>query len=106
MAGHSAEFRVRADEPAVDGHFPGNPIVPGAVLLREVLRILAPQGDATCTEIRSARFFHPVRPGDRLVLRWQAQADGSIAFDCCSDGSATEAPERRALSGALRMQAA
>ncbi len=100
MAGHSAELHVRADEPAANGHFPGNPIVPGAVLLREVLRILSPDGEAMCCEIRSARFFHPVRPGDRLTIHWDAQAEGDISFTC-----ATETEARRVLSGTIRMRA-
>ena len=28
-------FRVEADHPALEGHFPGRPIVPGVVLLDE-----------------------------------------------------------------------
>ncbi len=95
----SADLQVRADEPAANGHFPGNPIVPGAVLLREILRIFAPDGDTACSEIRSARFFHPVRPGDRLTIVWEASAAGEISFTC----SAVD--ERRVLSGTLCMRA-
>jgi 3-hydroxymyristoyl/3-hydroxydecanoyl-(acyl carrier protein) dehydratase len=100
MAAHAAELHVRADEPSTPGHFPGNPIVPGAVLLREVLRIVAADGEATCCEIRSARFFQPVRPGDRLTLRWDAQEAGDISFAC-----ATGIAEQRVLSGTIRMRA-
>lgn len=99
MAAQSAEWHVRADEPAADGHFPGNPIIPGAVLLREILRRLAPDGAAFCCEIRSARFFHPVRPGDRLTMRWEAPAAGDISFSC-SAGTG----DRRVLSGTIRMR--
>ena len=106
MAEQVAEFRIRADEPAVDGHFPGNPIVPGAVLLREVLRILSPHPDAALSDIRSARFFHPVRPGGCMVLRWELQADGNIAFRCCTAASGMELAERCAFSGTIRMRAA
>ena len=39
-----AEFRhsigIAADHPAFAGHFPGMPILPGAVLLDEALRII------------------------------------------------------------------
>ncbi len=100
MAAHAAELHVRADEPSADGHFPGNPVIPGAVLLREVIRIVARDGAATCCEIRSARFFQPVRPGDRLTIRWDAQHAGDISFTC-----ATGTAGQRVLSGTIRMRA-
>jgi len=100
VAAHSAELHVRADEPAAVGHFPGNPIVPGAVLLREVLRILAADGEAVCCEIRSARFFRPVRPGDRLTVHWNAPAAGDVAFTC-----STGSTDSRVLAGTIRMRA-
>jgi 3-hydroxymyristoyl/3-hydroxydecanoyl-(acyl carrier protein) dehydratase len=33
-------LRLPADHPSVEGHFPGNPIFPGAVLLDEILHAL------------------------------------------------------------------
>lgn len=89
--------------PAAAGHFPGNPIIPGAVLLREVVAAIsatdeAPGGRAEGCEIRSAKFHHPVRPGDTLVIAWTGETGGEIRFSCAIDGS-----ERPALSGALRL---
>jgi hypothetical protein len=87
VAAQSAELQLRADEPAAVGHFPGNPIVPGAVLLREVLRIVVPGHAAAGCEISAARFYQPVRPGDRLTVRWDTEAAGDISFICstCAD---------------------
>jgi 3-hydroxyacyl-[acyl-carrier-protein] dehydratase len=34
---HAAEFRVGAEHPALPGHFPGRPVVPGVVILDEVI---------------------------------------------------------------------
>jgi 3-hydroxymyristoyl/3-hydroxydecanoyl-(acyl carrier protein) dehydratase len=96
VAAHSAELQVRADEPSAAGHFPGNPIVPGAVLLRELLRVLSPDGVARGCEIRSARFYQPVRPGDRLTLGWDEQQAGTIAFTCSARSTG-----QRVLSGTL-----
>jgi 3-hydroxyacyl-[acyl-carrier-protein] dehydratase len=101
MAAHVTDLHVRADEPSVEGHFPGNPIVPGAVLLREIVRVLGSDGGAACCEIRSARFYQPVHPGDRLTIRWDSQASGDIAFTC-SRGTT----EPSILSGTLRMRVA
>jgi 3-hydroxyacyl-[acyl-carrier-protein] dehydratase len=99
MATGSAALHLRADEPAAEGHFPGNPIIPGAVLLREILRVLAPDGGTTCCEIRSVRFFRPVRPGDRLILRWDGLPAERSSFTC-----AMEEGGERVLSGTLRLR--
>ncbi len=100
MSSHFAEYSVPANDPSAEGHFPGNPIIPGAVLLREVVRVLAAHGDAMCCEIRAARFLHPVRPGDRLAIVWEAKVADEISFTC-----STGSPERRVLVGTLRMRA-
>ena len=90
MATQSAELQLRADEPATVGHFPGNPIVPGAVLLREVMRIVVPDCAGHGCEISAARFYLPVRPGDRLTVRWDTQAAGDISFTCSTGAGSTD----------------
>jgi 3-hydroxyacyl-[acyl-carrier-protein] dehydratase len=100
MGQQSAERYLAADHPAAAGHFPGNPIIPGAVLLREVVRLLSAGGSAICNEIRSAKFLHPVRPGDHLVIVWEERADGEVSFTC-----SIKTAGRRVLTGTLRMRA-
>jgi 3-hydroxyacyl-[acyl-carrier-protein] dehydratase len=72
------------DHPTAAGHFPGNPIIPGAVLLDEVMAaIAAERGEpATPCEIRSVKFLLPVRPGDRIVIRWHETTGGETRFEC------------------------
>ena len=66
------EIRFAADHPAAQGHFPGNPIVPGAVLLAEALcAVGAALGrDLTRCRIASAKFPAASRPGDRIELEF------------------------------------
>lgn len=56
-----------AQHPAFPGHFPGSPLVPGALLLAEALEALGLGGAGT--RIVSAKFLHPVRPGERVEVR-------------------------------------
>ena len=99
MGSQSAERCLPLDEPSTEGHFPGNPIIPGAALLREVLHVVSP-GSTICCAIRSVKFLHPVRPGDRLVIAWEEKAPGEIGFVC-----STRNPDRRVLTGTLCMRA-
>lgn len=66
----TAERFFASDHPAAQGHFPGNPVIPGAVLLSEVLRAAQGQWGAGLSSCRilSAKFLAPVRPGDRLIM--------------------------------------
>lgn len=80
----SIEHRFEETHPTASGHFPGNPILPGAVLLDEVLRaiVLNCQRQARPVEVRAAKFLAPVRPGDRVTIRWARVRDREIKFEC------------------------
>jgi 3-hydroxymyristoyl/3-hydroxydecanoyl-(acyl carrier protein) dehydratase len=99
MASHCVELSLPVVDRSAEGHFPGNPIIPGAVLLRTIVGIVAADDRMICCEIRSARFLHPVRPGDRLTIGWEEKTAGEIGFTC-----STGSPERRVLVGTLRMR--
>jgi 3-hydroxyacyl-[acyl-carrier-protein] dehydratase len=88
---------------AAEGHFPGNPIIPGAVLLREIVAAISSGAEsggnaARCRDIRSAKFHHPVRPGDTIVVSWAVEAGGEVRFSC----SVASSP-RPAVTGVLRL---
>ena len=62
-----------ADEPVLAGHYPGAPIVPGVCVLelvhQTVRQIAERRGIAAwLTAITSARFLHPVQPGEVLDI--------------------------------------
>jgi len=99
----SREMRFNPDHPTAAGHFPGDPIIPGALLLDEVLLAIAEGEGRTvgACVIRAAKFLHPVRPGDRLVVRWDGHPAGETRFEC-----SLLDPERLALSGTVQLDAA
>lgn len=78
----SLEHRFDPEHPTAAGHFPGTPIIPGALLLDQVLRAIAAQISSTMPqEIRHAKFLYPVRPGDRVTLCWRRLDNGEVEFE-------------------------
>jgi 3-hydroxymyristoyl/3-hydroxydecanoyl-(acyl carrier protein) dehydratase len=77
-------LQLPAEHPSVAGHFPGNPIVPGAVLLDEILAAIerARGQPATAWAVKSVKFLRPVRPGDELALEITVAPDGDTRFRC------------------------
>jgi acyl-coenzyme A synthetase/AMP-(fatty) acid ligase len=71
--------RFPADHPAGPGHFPGHPVLPGAALLDELAAALFPEGWSGTIE--AAKFHHPVRPGDTIIVTQQTDC-GSTRFEC------------------------
>lgn len=79
----AGEIIFASDHPTASGHFPGNPIIPGALLLDEVVKIIAtPAGDTREIVFRSAKFLQPVRPGETITVQWQSLENGEIKFEC------------------------
>ena len=72
---HSATLRIPANHPALTGHFPGNPIVPGVVILDAVICAAeAWLGDGFHVHgLSHAKFLDPLLPDEaariELALR-------------------------------------
>lgn len=70
-------FIIPADDPCLDGHFPGRPLVPGVVLLERVLEAVeAAHGARGPLQLPQVKFLHPLLPGEEaeVVLEGTAPA--------------------------------
>lgn len=62
-----ADLSFPASHPAFAGHFPGAPMVPGALLIAAALDALGLGGAGTV--IASAKFLRPVAPDAQVAVR-------------------------------------
>jgi len=84
---------VPLDHPAFAGHFPGQPLLPGALILAEVMEAvqrvpaLAARLGSHPT-LAAAKFLAPVRPGSTLSIELQPEpgAARGVRFDVRCDG--------------------
>jgi 3-hydroxyacyl-[acyl-carrier-protein] dehydratase len=96
MSRQSLRLSIAPDHPALAGHFPGFPVVPGVVLLDETLhaieiaeraeRAAAPAGSAeraaaSLWHIGTVKFHRAVRPAELLQLEYELQPDGRARFE-------------------------
>lgn len=67
---HRVGFTIRPDHPAIPGHFPGNPVVPGVLILDEVRRaaLLMFGHEAKTLRLPHAKFMSPIRPGEEATI--------------------------------------
>jgi 3-hydroxymyristoyl/3-hydroxydecanoyl-(acyl carrier protein) dehydratase len=84
LAALEIEQPIAADLPAFDGHFPGAPVLPGAVLVALVLRAIAQRPEwarraGTTPTLQQVKFLAAVGPGQTLQIRLE-DTPNAIAF--------------------------
>ena len=76
---------ISADHPSLPGHFPGAPLVPGVVILDEVLAAFDEwRKDCQVTGIRTVKFLVPLKPDELFTIHFSASEDsgGEVDFWC------------------------
>ncbi len=64
-----SEFIIPADHPCLPGHFPGQPIVPGVVVLDRVLAAIEAQhGALGPLRMPQVKFLQPLLPEQRVQI--------------------------------------
>ena len=79
---------VRANHPSLPGHFPGAPLVPGVVILDEVLAALIEwRQDSELTGIRLVKFLAPLQPEQAFTISLSARHERAAEINfCCRAG--------------------
>lgn len=91
---------IDPSHPSLAGHFPGNPIVPGVVILGEVLALIGESLGQSfmLSKVPSVKFHSPLRPNERLQLTFDVLPDRLVNFSC-------QVGSRRIASGQFIFQA-
>ena len=71
-------FTVPHAHPALPGHFPGRPVVPGVVVLERVMEAIeAAHGPLGALRLPQVKFVQPLLPGERADIAIEAVAGDS-----------------------------
>ena len=75
---------IPSDHPALPGHFPGHPIVPGVVVLDEVIETLRRRygGGLVVTGLPAVKLSSPLKPEEPLIITIESADAGTAAFTC------------------------
>jgi 3-hydroxymyristoyl/3-hydroxydecanoyl-(acyl carrier protein) dehydratase len=67
---YTAAFTIPLEHPAIPGHFPGHPVVPGVLILEEVRKIAAGWlgYEMGIRRLPQVKFLAPLLPGDLAIV--------------------------------------
>lgn len=98
-AGFRVPLRVPATHPALDGHFPGRPVVPGVLILDCLAAALEARGCAPIAAVVQAKFLAPLAPDEAAELACEP-AGGELRFRVERGGEAIAEGRLRLAAGA------
>jgi 3-hydroxymyristoyl/3-hydroxydecanoyl-(acyl carrier protein) dehydratase len=78
------DLSIPETHPCYVDHFPGDPVLPGALLLQWIFaHIQSAYPDICINEVKHAKFLQAVRPGDQCKLKIVLNPqNATISVDC------------------------
>ena len=77
---------VAEQHPCTRGHFPGQPLVPGAYLLARIEElILESLPEYRLVSLRKVKFLKPLQPGTKAYLSYSVDDEGKARFSISDD---------------------
>lgn len=76
---------ISKDHPALPGHFPGHPVVPGVLVLDEVIETLREQYSQNVviiTGLPAVKLFSPLFPEEELTISVEPEDLETAVFTC------------------------
>ena len=102
----TGEYTIRGEEPFLRGHFPGQPIFPGVLLVEAAAQLagvvaqsdpqIPPMPGLKLTALRGVKILGAARPGE--VLRFEVKISGRLA-------NLVQAQASASVDGKVLMQA-
>ena len=75
---------IRANHPSLPGHFPDAPLVPGVVILDEVIAALAKwQQNSLLSGIRIVKFLAPLQPEQAFTISLSLRDEHAAEVNFC-----------------------
>ena len=81
------ELTVDRAHPALAGHFPGDPVVPGALLLAEVVACVERCAGTRVVRVARAKFPAVLAPAVIACIRVERERAGSYRAVCLAGGT-------------------
>jgi uncharacterized membrane protein/3-hydroxymyristoyl/3-hydroxydecanoyl-(acyl carrier protein) dehydratase len=82
-----AQVCIAPDHPSLAGHFPGQPLVPGVLLLEQVAIALRAWRGQRLARVIEAKFMVPLLPAESAELLLEERGAGRIGFQIRRDGA-------------------
>ena len=74
------------DHPSLAGHFPGNPIIPGVMLLEEILNHFQHEyPNASANGFSYVKFMQPLKPEHTTCVDFKVIDNNKVKFVCADN---------------------